>query len=299
MKKLFSLLLVLALSLGFSPATAESIFDIPVPSDWADLAVQHVTAELYPACMPGIGYTDELSLDLHWPDSYAQRVDYQLLLTPANVSTETAVYDYEGDIVLRTYAEDGTVEKEEWQNQKAIGQVVFIPSENDGFILAFADSVFPDLNNLHLQTVIRPAPHAEDLAQNVLLPLYEMEEGTAGASLKAARIAAELISYASLWRMYSMKDTDLQNAFTAALKGMNWDKEQYEAFIRHKDDVSYLISTIAGLNDAEEEEYTSVLALMEDAGVMVIITGSLQSTADCFSADTLIAQLSALKKPSE
>ncbi len=299
MKKLLSILLTLALIVGLSPVIAESTFSIPVPSDWVDPAVQRVTAEMYPAYMLGTGYTDELSLDLHWPDSYAQRVDYLLLLTPANVSAESTVYDYEGDIVLRTYAEDGTVEKEEWQNETIAGQAVFTFSENGELILTFTGNAASDLNNLRLQTVIRPAPHAEELAQNVLQPLYEIEEGTAGSSLKMARTVAELISYATLWRMYSMEDTDLQNAFSSALESMNWDKEQYETFSRHKDDVSHLIGTIAGLNGVEEEEYASVRTLMEDAGVMDIIAGSLQGAIDCFSAEALIAQLSVLDNPSE
>ena len=76
---------------------------------------------------------------------------------------------------------------------------------------------------------------------------------------------------------------------------MNWDNEQYERFARHKDNASYLISTIAGLNDADEEEYASVRVLMEDAGVMDTITSSLQGTIDYFSVEALVTQLSTLE----
>lgn len=294
MNKFISLITILALFIGFSYAAAENSSCIPVPSDWADPAIQRATAELYPATILGTGYTDELSLDLHWPDSYAQCVDYQLLLTPGSTSTKSDVYDFEGDIILRTYTEDGAVTKEEWQNQKAVGQAIFTFNEDGELVLTFTGNTASDLNSLHLQTVLRPAPYAEDLAQNVLLPLYNMEEGTAGASLKAAQIAAELISYASKLRMYSMEYSDLQNAFCTALESMNWDNGQYENFTRHRDDVSYLISIIAGLNDAEEEEYAPVRSLMEDAGVMDVITNSLQGAIDCFSAEALITQLSGL-----
>ena len=295
MNKPFSVLLVLALFVGLFSAGAEGPSCIPAPSDWVDPTIQRVTAELYPATILGTGYTDELSLDLHWPDSYAQHVDYQLLLTPSSVSATSAVYNFEGDIVLRTYDEDGAVIKEEWQDQKAIGQAVFTFGENGEIALTFTGNAASDLNNLHLQALLRPVPHDEDLVRNVLVPLYNMEEGTAGASLKAAQTAAELINYASLWRMYSIESSNLQTAFSIALKSMNWDNEQYERFARHKDNASYLISTIAGLNDADEEEYASVRVLMEDAGVMDTITSSLQGTIDYFSVEALVTQLSTLE----
>ena len=37
-------------------------------------------AELYSAVVQGTGYTDELALDLHWPESVSVRTDYQMIL---------------------------------------------------------------------------------------------------------------------------------------------------------------------------------------------------------------------------
>ena len=298
MKKLMAMLMVLtmALSLGLAMAEAtENTLDIPAPMDWADPDHQRVTAELYPAWIQGSSYTDELALDIHWPDSYAERIDYQMILEPVSNDGQTAVYAYRGDIVKRAWDDQGNLTEEVWANKEAVGQATFAADEAGQVTLTLKDDMAAELNELTLTVVVHPAPSAEEIASQVLAPLYELEEGTAGASLKAAETAADLIRFAVLNHLYAVDAYALKLNMIAALESMNWTPEAYETYQDHEIEVTDMINTLAGLYDENQENEEAVRAQFEDAGLLEEVSELLSSGVDAFSIEMLTGQLATIE----
>ena len=108
---------------------------IPCPASLGDPEHQQVTAELYSAVVQGTGYTDELALDLHWPESVSVRTDYQMILEPVENDDQKAVYRYRGDIIRRAFDENGELTQENWENREARGEAVFSLEEDERVIL--------------------------------------------------------------------------------------------------------------------------------------------------------------------
>ena len=297
MKKTISVLLALALTLSLGAAFAAGNgqpLPIPVPASLADPAFDHVTAELYPAAVQGTAYTDELALDVHWAESVHTRTDYQMILEPVQNSGQTAVYRYSGDIVRRSFGEDGELTEERWENRKAEGEAVFNLEEDDRISLRLTDVFAPELNVLCLQAADMPAPSAEELVSSVILPLAGLEEDTAGASLQAARLAAGFIRFAVRSRLYAVRPTALETSLVAALSGMNWNEKQFRCFSSREKAVASLMSVLSGAVCAEEDEFRPVRALMEDAGVWEEVSAFLEGGADVCSVAALTAQLDAV-----
>ena len=272
---------------------------IPCPASLGDPEHQQVTAELYSAVVQGTGYTDELALDLHWPESASVRTDYQMILEPVENDGQKAVYRYRGDIIRRAFDENGELTQENWENREARGEAVFSLEEDERVVLRLTDEIAKELNELNLQVVEMPAPTADDMAREVFLPLAGLEDGSAGARLKAARLASALIRFAVQSRLYAVNPTKLTASMVESLSGLHWSEDQYKDFALNEQAVSGIINVIAGIAPAEEEDFSAVRALMEDAGVWEAITSLQLCGADTYSVAALTGQLSQIKSMSE
>ena len=118
---------------------------IPCPASLGDPEHQQVTAELYSAVVQGTGYTDELALDLHWPESASVRTDYQMILEPVENDGQKAVYRYRGDIIRRAFDENGELTQENWENREARGEAVFSLEEDERVVLRLTDEIAKEL----------------------------------------------------------------------------------------------------------------------------------------------------------
>ena len=298
-KRILSAFLTLSVLLCCVCLAEQRPLAIPCPASLGDPEYQHVTADLYSAVVQGTGYTDELALDLHWPESAFARTDYQLILEPVKNDGQTAVYRYRGDIIRRAFDENGELAQENWENREARGEAVFSLEEDDRVTLRLTDEIARELNALRLQVVEMPAPTAEDMAREVFRPLAELEDGSAGAQLKAARLASALIRFAVRSRLYAVNPTALAASMVESLSGLHWSETQYKDFVLHESAVSGIMNVIAGINDPEEEDYAAVRALMQDAGVWDAFGALQMCGADTFSVAALTDQLHMIKSMSE
>ena len=296
MKKLICILCLAAvLMLTCSCVFAEETgLVVNAPADWADEEHQQASAVVFPAWTWGTGYTDELAVNIHWPESVDAATDYAMILTPQSAEAGKAVFSLVGDRIERAYAENGEVVNEDWQNDAVKGTAT-VTEENGNQVLTFETETAPELNMLHLQVVVMPSPSPEEIAEKVLQPLYALEDGTAGAEMKKAQLAADLIVYAVQNRFYAMDGAELKTSMVSALESMKWNDEEYEVYVGHEVDVTDLMLAISGLTDAEEGESELARATMADAGVLETIEKMLTSAVDRFSVEVLTGQLATIE----
>lgn len=302
MKKIISALLALLMTLSLTAATAleeEHLLTLPVPAALADPAHAEVTADLYPASVQGTGYTDELALDLHWSKSASTRTDYQMILEPLGGDSRTVRFAVSGDIVWRGFNENGELTKERWENRKVDGEAVFTLEEDDRITLRLSSVFAPELSALRLQISETPAPSAEEISREVIFPLLEMHDGTAGSSLLAAQMAAGLIRFAVRSRLYAVSPTALKTSLIAALSDVSWTDDRFIGFTAHGKTVTNLMNVVSGTLYAEESDFQPVRALMEDAGVWEEVCALLNGGASACSVAALAMQLDDVRTTAE
>jgi len=304
MKKWIALLtaLVMTLMIGCGSVLAEekTKLTIPAPSSWGDPENQRVTADLMSAVPLGTGYTeDELNLEITWPDSADVYYHYGMILTPESNDGKTAVYTYPmGDVSEYIYNEDGSIKDIKYLNQAMSGKVTFT-LENNELVLRIEDTAVAQLNELRLIRTVMPAPSAEDLAEHVLKPLLDAESGTAGATLKQAELAKDLLEYAVLNRFYAADPEALSDALQKALSSLNLTAEQQETLARNKSAVTDLIGDVSGILSFGEDEEAEIAhrlasrAFFTDAGVEERVDELLYDSFDIESLQIMLNTLSA------
>ena len=270
---------VMALVLCLCAAAGEGAA-VQAPSVWADAADPLITAELWPAEAGG-----ELALDLHRPQPDGTRTDYRMRLESVVSDGTAAVYSARGEIVRVTGDGSGAVVREDWENREVRGTVTFSPGLDGRMCLTMTDVMAPELDTLCLVMTETPAPPAEEIAREALLPLLETETGTAGAGLKKAQTAAALIRYAVRNRLFAANAEELEARVKEALEGAARTPERREAFRAVAEDVFALARAFAGMDGADAREAARLL--MEDAGAAEETERNLRRAVDRLSVEAL------------
>ncbi len=296
-KKMLALGLALVLALGAGLACGEAAANLTVPrmGTMEDTVTGRITAELYPAALTGTGYVNELSLDIHWPDASGNSVNYYLILEPASDDGAAAEYLVKGDIVHLICGKDGEITEEKWENRQIGGTAVFAANENGVTELSFHDDANEDLNDLKLHLSETPAPAAEDVAANVLRPIFELEEESAGANMKAASAAADLIAYAAANGFYAVNQEKLAAVMQEAAASLQLTKEEFNILKTNAARAAQKIRDAAGLTVMDPEEYEEVLKEMEDAGAGEVLREALKGFTEACSAGVMAERLEALE----
>ncbi len=297
MKKLMAVVLALALALGAGLACGEASRNLAVPrmGTLTDQASGRITADLYPAALTGTGYTNELSLDIHWQETAESGVNYYLILEPVSDDGNVAEYNMKGDIVHLTLNEKGEIGEETWENREIQGTATFAVNGEGITELSFHDEVNPDLNDVKLRFADVPAPTAEELTAKVLRPVFELEEESAGAEMKRMAVAADLIAYAGTNGFYGVNQEELAGKMKEAADSLQLTEEEYAALKTKAAAVAEAVRLASGLTVEDTAEQEEVNAMLKDAGALETVRGALTGFTATASAEALAARLEGLR----
>ena len=201
------------------------------------------------------------------PNEGEFKYDIQLLWGSSwnseGVWTMTATWDeaaqklvYTGGVMANVTTDDEGKGTEEIQWDDAEG--AFWLDENG--LLCWQDSREERSAEFHMERVVSEPPAAEEFADYYFLPVANVEMGTAGASLKQAVLAHDLVRFAydnDIW------NTDLgfmREAMLAAWEGL--DKDTQARF-----DENMFGGVIGELANGIFQDYDNLAGQFEDAGV--------------------------------
>lgn len=300
MKKRLALILTLILLAGILPAaisTAAGEILVETPGSWADTENDRAAVDVLPAETKSTDGSDKLVMQIIWSDSAWDEWVFTLLLTPETTAEDKIVYRYiNGTAYLFSYDEEGKKVSETASNESLSGTVTAEADEKGETVLRL-ESRNDTLPNLTLHREVMPAPSPEELAANVIEPILDLEEGTAGSDMKTAALASRLIIYAVQHRLYTVDSPTLARNMKAALKDMELSEEETQQFLDKKEHVTDLMMTILGLgSDPDGEKSSQAMALCEDAGVMEQIEEVLDSALSApVSADLMLSCLQTIE----
>lgn len=189
---------------------------------------------------------------IYWSGSYADRMvwDMDLEFDPAS-----------GELVYKggrkaevTYNEDGLIENEDVKWEDAEGSF----SMAEVGELRWSDSRQEDAGDFVFVRVYAYDVTAEEFSASLFKKLTGLEEGTAGASLKQAQTAEEILAFAADKQIWNLDAYARTAAITEAWNGLS--NEEKALAKRNFDGV-------AGMIDKAFKDYESVRGTFEDAGV--------------------------------
>ena len=247
MKKLWTVVVALALIAAALPACAGA----------------QVSAEDYAGCwqdpyygrallriMPDPADASRFDVKMTWGDSAWSEAVWTM---DARYDAATGALAYEGgEMAIVTYAEGGAVAAEEVQWTDAEGGFAL----RDGKLL-WNDSREARSAEFALERLPQRAPEADEIAARCCAPVMQLEQGTAGASLKQAGVAAALLAFAGENRLWDADASALGENALAARRAMD-DGE------RRRFDEN--LPGIAALIESALADYAPLAGLFEDAG---------------------------------
>ena len=154
------------------------------------------------------------------------------------------------------------------------------------------------LPNMTLYRDRMPCPSPEELAANIIEPVMELEEGTAGADLKQARVAEKLIRYAVQARLYAVDPEEFTRNLDAALEDVELSDGEYRLFMTQKTALADLMMNVSGLSGGgNAEQMARARALFSDAGVMDSVDEMMDSSlSSAYSLNRLLTSMESIGK---
>lgn len=217
--------------------------------EWLDQTSQRALMEITEGEYIG---EEDFCIKISWAGSYSEAAVWEMNAS-YDAQAQTLTYS-NGQKANVTYAEDGSVAKEDVQWEGSDGTFVF----EDGQ-LKWKDSEEDEAENFVFERVYAQDVSAEELTEQFLAKTAGLEEGTAGASLKAAAAAQEIASFASDHQIWNIKADSFAAAMQEAWEGMS--EEDRQSFRKNFE------GSVAELIDGMFNDYASVEGAMNDAGV--------------------------------
>ncbi len=268
-----SIIALLAACLLCTAVGEAEMLSVPVSAAWTGVGNDSVTAESCPAWTDGTGYrVGQTAVTVHWTSPDGEGNEAGLILTQVKNDGGGALYDWRGRV-----AGEGT------QDAAMSGKAAAALNENGLLSLTLYDTAVPELDGLCLVRSECLPPAADELKEEILGPVYGMETGTAGASLKQAGLCADLIRFAAEHHLFAVDENALDAAALEAAAGMGWTEEETAVFRENAAGVSYIMLTAARLTEFDGDGYTGTMRLMEDAGAKADLEGLLLRNADRYS----------------
>ena len=257
-KMIWMLLAVTVLCAALVFASADSGF-INMEGRWQDPANDRALLKIMRTFEMDVP-EDEIWYDvtLEWPDSADSSTVWYMA---AKYDNETQSLAYTDGVKARvTYAEDGSIASEEklWEDSEG----ALIPIDGK---LQWADKREDQLRaeageeNMMFERVYRSAPTADDLLSEYFSKVANVEDGTAGASLKQAAAATDIVRFATINDLWDADGERLKKNILAAWEGMS--EEDRTSFDNNLQDI------FMPLIDSAFGNYESVAGNFEDAGV--------------------------------
>lgn len=257
-KLVLALLVVTVLCAALAIASADSGF-INMEGRWQDPANDRALLKIMRAYEMDVP-DDEIWYDvsLEWPDSADTGTVWYMA---AKFDDETQSLEYTDGVKAHvTYADDGSVASEEkvWEDSEG----ALIPIDGK---LQWADKREDQLRaeageeNMMFERVYRSAPGKDDLLSEYFTKVAGVEDGTAGASLKQAAAATEIVRFATINDLWDADGARLKKNILAAWEAMS--EEDQSTFDSNLQDI------FIPLIDSAFGDYESVAGDFEDAGV--------------------------------
>ena len=242
---------------GSTAEIAQTIEESRVPKEvrnilvgeWQDMTSQRAGMEI-------TQWDEANGKDFHaqifWSGSYADRMvwDMDLEFDPAS-----------GELVYKggrkaevTYNEDGLIANEDVKWEDAEGSF----SMAEVGELRWSDSRQEDAGDFVFVRVFAYDVPAEEFSAQLFKILTGLEEGTAGASLKQAQTAEEILTFAADKQIWNLDAYARTAAITEAWNGLS---DEEKALAKRNFD------GVAGMIDKVFKDYESVRGTFEDAGV--------------------------------
>ena len=237
--------------------TAQTIEESRVPKEvrnilvgeWQDMTSQRAGMEI-------TEWDEANGKDFHaqifWSGSYADRMVWEMDLEFDPASGELV---YKGGRKAEvTFNEDGLIEKEDVKWEDAEGSF----SMAEVGELRWSDSRQEDAGDFVFVRVYAYDVTAEEFSASLFKKLTGLEEGTAGASLKQAQTAEEILTFAADKQIWNLDAYARTAAITEAWNGLS---DEEKALAKRNFD------GVAGMIDKAFKDYESVRGTFEDAGV--------------------------------
>ena len=274
MKRIISALLTLALlltGLCFAEGDQAGNPAQALVGIWSDAKYGRATLYL----LPGEG-GDAPTFDIwiRWGDSASSEGVWHM---EAVYDGETRTLSYEGGtMTMVTYAEDGSAQ-EDVQYEDAVGVFTLTAQGN----LTWQDSREERSADFILRRWEVGAPLTEDLAEFYFRRVAEVEQGTAGASLKQAAAACDVLSFAYGQDLWAGDIQTLRENMLAA-----WESLDADTQARFDEN---LLTCIVPLIDAALADYGAVAGQFEDAGMGDTMRGLLRAPETAVAWRTLLS----------
>ncbi|MBR2571044.1 MAG: hypothetical protein IKE30_02795 [Clostridia bacterium] len=192
-------------------------------------------------------------VELKWADSASAEMVWYM---SAMLDPETGALTYtDGVKTYVTYGAGGEIAEEENQWDDAEGTI----SLSEGRLL-WNDSRDGELSaGFRFERVPQSAPETEEILENYLLPAANAETGSAGASLKQAILARDILRFACDYTLWDADEEALRRNMQAA-----WEQLSEEERSRFREN---LTESIVPLLEDAYGDYSTVEDLFEDAGI--------------------------------
>ena len=255
MKKLFAIILVMALVVALAAQacaeTEETAHAEPFRGCWQDPLYGRAVLKIMPATGLDVP-EDELWYDIRmtWGSS-ADSEGVWYMFARYDEETDALVYA-NGVMSYLTYAENGLdfTEEKQWEDPEgaftlADGKLLWTDSREE----RAADFAFEPMQKL--------APEADELRDRFFLAVANLEQDTAGSSLKLATLTVDLLLFAYEYRTWDADVPALQANLLTAWNALDDDARQ--RFDENMPAVEALMSDALGY-------YLPLAGQFEDAG---------------------------------
>ena len=199
---------------------------------WQDRTSQRAVMAVY----GNIDFT-KLRVTIHWGSSASESAEWTM--TAEYDAERDAFYYEDGEYALVTYLETGEIGEKsvEWSGSSGY----FTVSEENN--VTWYDSKQENSGEFDFERIYAPEVTAEEFGDKYFSAVAASEQGTAGASMKNALAACELISFADASQVWNMDETVLRDNFYAAYMSLDDDiksrfDENYEAVFETAAEIS-------------------------------------------------------------
>ena len=291
MKKMISLLMALTLVLvTLIPVLAEDTPEKGISGIWTDENFDRMELTILPS---EITWFDERMGEeasaqkyvvfMRWPSSDSEVSTYHIL---GSLDETGKKLTYTGGMFVDyTFDDDGKVNEEDTALLEDNGTGCFTITENG--TLLWEDSYLAEAAEMTLNRLIPSVPSAEEIKAGYYQQAIELEEGTAGSSLKLAQAVERVFQFCSVSSFWCMEYEPFAKALVDAQNSLT--AEEKAAFDQHRGALTLEITRLLNENEEMGSAY-------EDAGVEAQMIELRNDPAVRLSVETFIFAVETLNE---
>lgn len=283
MKKIISLLIALALVLvALTPVLAEDAPEKDISGIWTDENFDRMELTILPS---EITWFDERMGEetsaqkyvvfMRWPSSDSEISTYHIV---GSLDETGKKLSYTGGLFADyVFDENGNVDEEDTALLEDNGTGCFAITENG--VLLWEDSYLAEAAEMRLNRLIPAVPSAEEIKAAYYQQAIELEEGTAGASMKLAQAVERVFQFCDICSFWCMENEPFAKALADAQNSLT--AEEKAAFDQRRGALTLEITRLLNENEEMGSAY-------KDAGVEAQMIDLRNDPAVRLSVETFI-----------